>query len=128
MEIIEDLYYSNNHEWIKVENGEAYIGISDFAQENLGDIVFVELPEIGEEFEKEEEIGVVESVKAVSEIYTPISGEILEVNQELLDNPELINEKPYDSWIVNIKIADKTEIDELLTAAEYEKDCEEEEL
>ncbi|MFO7991011.1 MAG: glycine cleavage system protein GcvH [Thermoplasmata archaeon] len=116
----EDLKYSEDHEWIKVENGDARIGITDFAQEELGDIVYVELPEVGEEIEMGDMLGVVESVKTVSDVYSPLSGEIVEVNEELEESPEIINEDPYgDGWIAVIKISDRSELNSLNSPEDY---------
>lgn len=127
MKVCKDLYYTNDHEWVKVEGGEAYIGITDFAQHNLGDIVYVELPEIDDEFEKEEAFSAVESVKAASDIYLPIDGKVIEVNEVLIDDPALLNSDPYDNWIAKVEISDKSQIDELMTSEEYEKLLAEEE-
>jgi len=127
MEIKENLYYSQNHEWVRLKGDKAYIGITDYAQEQLGDIVFIELPETGDQFSSGEEIGVIESVKAVSEIYTPVSGEILETNTKLLDDPELLNQKSYESWIITLELEDESELDQLLSAIDYESYCEGEE-
>lgn len=120
MKIIETLLYTKNHEWVRVEGEEAYIGLSDYAQHAMGDIVYVEAPEVDDEIEAEEGLGVVESVKAASDVYAPISGTVLEVNEELEDSPESINEDPYEAFIVKVSIADKAELDELLSAEEYE--------
>ncbi|NLY08292.1 MAG: glycine cleavage system protein GcvH [Tissierellia bacterium] len=125
MIIEKELYYTNDHEWLKVEEGEATIGLSDHAQESLGDVVYVELPEVGEEIEMGEEFGAVESVKAAADVFMPVSGEILEINEELLDNPQLINETPYEAWMVRIKLSDAAQIDELMTATAYENYLEE---
>jgi len=117
-----DYYYTQDHEWVKVENGLGVVGITDFAQKQLGDVVFVELPVVNTQFEFHQVLGVVESVKAVSDIYSPISGEVVEVNQALNDNPELINEDPHgEGWIVKIKIKNETELQRLMSASEYEK-------
>jgi len=118
-----DYYYSQDHEWIKVEDGQiGVVGITDFAQKQLGDVVYVELPEVGTQLEFHQTLGVVESVKAVSDIYSPVSGEVVEVNQALNDNPELINEDPHgQGWIVKIKIKDESELQKLMSATEYEK-------
>lgn len=118
-----DLFYTQNHEWLKVEDDKAYLGITDYAQYNLGDIVFVELPELDIQVEMEEAIAVVESVKAVSSIYAPISGTILEVNEELEDAPELLNEDPYGNHIAIISLDDDSELDELMSAADYDAYC-----
>lgn len=115
----EDLKYTDDHEWAK-ENGDVIrIGITDYAQDQLGDIVFVEFPEAGDTFEKGDEFGSLESVKAVSELYLPIGGEIVAINEALEDSPELINADPYANWIVEIKPADSSEYDALLTAEQY---------
>ena len=115
----EDLHYTKDHEWIKIEDDTALVGISDYAQDQLGDIVFVDMPEVGDEFSQGEEFGALESVKAVSEIYLPLSGEIIEVNELLVDNPELVNQDPYENWIVKIKTSDLSELDNLLTVDDY---------
>ena len=114
-----DIYYSSEHEWAAKKGDFVRIGISDYAQDQLGDIVFVELPEVGSSFEKGEEFGTLESVKAVSEIYLPIGGEIVAVNEELEDSPELLNEDPYDNWIVEVRPTDSDELDELLSRDDY---------
>ncbi len=112
MNVPEGLYYTEDHEWLKVENGVGTTGITDFAQEELGDIVFVELPEVGDEFQQHDNFGVIESVKAVSDLYLPVSGEITETNEKLLDQPELVNDEPYQGgWIVKIKLSDEGELD-----------------
>lgn len=116
----DDLRYTEDHEWITVSGATLKIGISDYAQDQLGDIVFVELPEVGSSFEKGEEFGTLESVKAVSELYLPVGGEIVAVNEELADSPELINQDPYANWIVEIKPDDKGELKELMTVDAYQ--------
>jgi glycine cleavage system H protein len=126
MKVIKDLYYTEDHEWLKVDGEEAYIGLADFAQDQLGDIVYVELPEVDDEYEKEEGFSAVESVKAAADVYMPVDGRIIEVNEELLDDPALINQDPYENWIVKIEIADKSQLDELMTSEEYEKFLDEE--
>lgn len=121
-EVREDLKYTKSHDWIKIKDDIAVVGITDHAQAELTDIVFVELPEIGKEVKKGEELCVVESVKSVSEIYAPVSGKIVKVNSKLEDSPEIINESPYDDgWLVELEISDKSEVDSLLDAAEYKK-------
>lgn len=115
-----ELYYSNEHAWVKVDGDEAYIGISNFAQEQLGEILFVEMPEVEDEIAAGKAFGVVESSKKASDLIAPISGEVLEVNEKLDDEPEYINENAYDAWIVKVKISDKGEIDNLLNASVYE--------
>ena len=117
----DNLHYSKDHEWVRVDDGTAIIGITDHAQEQLGDVVYVELPKPGESFAAHESFGSVESVKAVSEIFTPISGEIAEVNETLNDEPEKVNKDPYgDGWMIKVKMSSPGEVDSLLTAAEYE--------
>ena len=114
--------YTNDHEWVRVEGGTAIVGISDYAQEQLGDVVFVELPDVGKSFAQNDDAAVVESVKAASEIYAPISGEILAVNDSLEDAPETLNSDPTgDGWMFKISIADAGEIDALMDEAAYKK-------
>lgn len=125
MKVLKDLYYTEDHEWLKVEGDEAYIGLSDYAQDSLGDIVYVELPEIDDEFEKEEAFSAVESVKAAADVFMPVDGKIVEVNEDLLDDPGLLNEEPYESWIAKIELTDKSQLDDLMSAEEYEKFLEE---
>jgi len=127
MTIKDNLLYSKDHEWVREDGDILVIGISDFAQDELGDIVFAELPEVEEEFENGDSFGVLESVKAVSDTFIPVSGKVVEVNEELFDNPELINEDPYgNGWLIKIDPVDDTELDELLTAEEYAEFLEEE--
>ncbi|MBP1686639.1 MAG: glycine cleavage system lipoyl carrier protein GcvH [Deltaproteobacteria bacterium] len=122
MEFPEDLKYSKEHEWVLVEDNVATVGITDFAQDQLGDIVFVELPAVGDKVSKEDAFGVVESVKAVSDIYAPVSGKVLEVNDDLPENPEMVNEDAYgDGWMIKIEMSDPDELQDLMTAAEYEE-------
>ena len=122
MEFPEDLKYSKEHEWVLVEGGVATVGITDYAQDQLGDIVFVELPAVGDKVSKEDAFGVVESVKAVSDIYAPVSGKVVEVNDDLPENPEMLNEDSYgDGWIIKIEMNDPDELLDLMTAAEYEE-------
>lgn len=118
-EIKEGLYYSEDHEWVRVEGGKAYVGISGYAAHHLGDIVFVELPEIDAEFSAGDNIGVIESVKAVADMHTPISGKVLEVNEELEGSPELLNQDPYGAHIVILEVKDEGEIKGLMDAAAY---------
>ena len=125
MKVLKDLYYTEDHEWLKVEGEEAYIGLADFAQDSLGDIVYVELPEVDDEFEKEEGFSAVESVKAAADVFMPVDGKIVEINEELLDDPALLNQDPYENWIVKIEMSDKAQLDDLMTAEEYEKFLEE---
>ena len=120
--IPENLRYSKDHEWVSVEGETATIGITDYAQQQLGDVVYVELPKAGETFTEHEAFGSVESVKAVSEIFTPISGEVTEVNDGLNDTPEVVNSDPYEGgWMVRLKMSNAGEVDALLSAAEYEE-------
>ncbi len=120
MNIIENLKYTKDHEWIRVEGEEAYIGITDFAQGELGDIVFVEVETEGETLDKEEAFGTIEAVKTVSDMFMPFDGEVIEFNEELEDAPELINSDPYEKgWIIKVKISDLSQIDDLLSAEEY---------
>jgi glycine cleavage system H protein len=117
----EDLSYTKDHEWLRVKGNEAVVGITDHAQDQLGDVVYVELPKVGDKFEASEPFGSVESVKAVSEIYMPVTGTVIEVNESLNDSPEQVNEDPYgDGWMIKIKIENPAQVDALLTAVEYE--------
>jgi glycine cleavage system H protein len=116
----EDLKYTDDHEWAKANGDAIRIGISDYAQDQLGDIVFVELPDVGSTFDKGEEFGTVESVKAVSELYMPISGEITAINEALADEPELVNSAPYEGgWMIEVKAGDPAELDALKSKADY---------
>lgn len=120
MNIPEDLKYTEEHEWVKVDGNIATIGITDYAQNELSDITFFELPEINREVKQSEEIGVIETSKAVSEIYSPVSGKIIEINTPLDDSPEIVNQDPYgEGWLVKIEITDSSELDRLLSADEY---------
>lgn len=122
---IEGLLYSETHEWVKVEDGIAVIGISDYAQHSLGALSYVDMPEEDDEISKDEEFGAVESVKAASDLISPVSGTVVEVNESLEDNPELLNSDPYDTWIIKVRMDDVSELDELMSAAEYAAFCEE---
>jgi glycine cleavage system H protein len=116
-----ELKYTKEHEWVRVEGNRAYIGITDFAQSELGDVVFVELPEVGAEIEQNSTFGTVESVKTVSDLYVPVSGKVVEVNTELVDSPELVNEDPYGKgWMIVVEMKDTAELNTLLTAEQYE--------
>jgi len=118
----DNFYYTKDHEWVKVEGDKGTIGITDFAQKQLGDVVYVELPAVGTNLEFHQTIGVVESVKAVSDVYSPVSGEVVKVNTELNDSPELLNEDPHGKgWMIQIKIRDASELQKLMTVEEYEK-------
>lgn len=117
----EDLHYSKDHEWVRVEGDQAIIGITDYAQNSLGDVVYVELPKAGDKFAASEPFGSVESVKAVSEVFTPIAGTITSINESLADEPEKVNSDPYgEGWMIRLKMDNPGEVDSLLTAAEYE--------
>ncbi|HLM63527.1 MAG TPA: glycine cleavage system protein GcvH [Acidimicrobiales bacterium] len=120
MDIPEDLRYSTDHEWVRVDGGEVRVGITDYAQDALGDVVFVELPEVGATVKRGDSCSEVESTKSVSEIYAPVSGTVAQVNTELADNPERLNDDPYgDGWICTITVTDAAELDELLDAEGY---------
>ena len=117
----EDLHYSKDHEWVRVEGDTAVVGITDYAQDSLGDVVYVELPKEGENFAANESFGSVESVKAVSEVFSPVSGSISGINESLTDEPEKVNNDPYgEGWMIRVKMSSPGEVDSLLTAAEYE--------
>jgi glycine cleavage system H protein len=117
----DNLHYSKDHEWVRVEGDSAVIGITDHAQDQLGDVVYVELPKVGDEFTANDSFGSVESVKAVSEIFTPVAGKVAEVNDSLSDEPEHVNKDPYgDGWMIKMTMTKSGEVDSLLTAAEYE--------
>ena len=117
----DDYYYTQDHEWIKVDGEQATVGITDFAQKQLGDVVYVEMPEAGTALEFHQSLGVIESVKAVSDVYSPISGEVIESNADLNDSPELVNQDPHGKgWIIRIKIKEESELQKLMSAAEYE--------
>ena len=126
MEYPKGLKYSREHEWVSVENDDAgVIGITDFAQNELGDVVYVEVPELGEKISKDDPFGAVESVKAVSDLYAPVSGTVTEVNDALPDTPELINEDPYgEGWIIKVAMSDVDELDDLMKPEEYTEYCE----
>ena len=122
MKFPEDCLYTKQHEWVRVTDGVAIVGISDHAQKELGDVVFVELPKVGDTFDTNETFANVESVKAVSEVFCPVAGEILEINEELVNSPQLINDDPYgDAWFVKLKITHAEELEELLSPEEYEE-------
>ena len=122
MSFPKDVKYTKDHEWLRVDGNEAYVGITHFAQSELGDIVFIDVDSEGESLEKEEVFGSVEAVKTVSDLFMPINGDVLEFNENLEDNPELINSDPYgDGWIIKISISDLTELDDLLTSESYQK-------
>ena len=122
----EDLYYAASHEWLKLgDDGIATVGISDFAQSELGDVVYVELPELGADVNAKDEVSVVESVKTASDVYSPVSGEIVAINDSLDDSPESVNSGPYDNgWLFKIKLSNEAELDDLLSAEDYIENCE----
>lgn len=122
--VIEGLYYSESHEYVKVEGNVGYIGITDYAQHALGNVVYVDLPDVDDEVTAGEEFGAVESVKAASDIISPVSGTIIEVNEALDDEPELLNKDPWENWIIKVELSDKSELDSLMDAAAYEAFCE----
>lgn len=122
MNVLDNLKYTAEHEWLKVEGEEAYIGVTDFAQHELGDIVFIEVETVGESLEKGETFGTIEAVKTVSDMYMPIGGEVVEFNDLLVSNPELVNKDPFgDGWIIKVRIQDAAQIDALLTAEAYKQ-------
>lgn len=121
--VIEGLYYSESHEYVKVEGDEAYVGITDYAQESLGNIVYVDMPEVDDEVAAEDDFGAVESVKAASDLVSPVSGTVVEVNEALEDQPELINQDAFGNWIMKVKLSDKSEFDSLMDAKAYEEFC-----
>ena len=124
--VIEGLYYSESHEYVKVEGNIGIIGITDYAQHALGNVVYVDMPEVDDELEAGEEFGAVESVKAASDLNSPVSGVVVEVNDALEDKPELLNEDAYANWIIKVEMSDSAELDNLMGAEEYAKFCEEE--
>ncbi|MCH4888862.1 glycine cleavage system protein GcvH [Acidaminobacter sp. JC074] len=126
MKVLENLKYTKEHEWLKVEGNTATFGITDYAQNMLGGIVYVELPDEEDELEKGENFAVIESVKAATDILAPVDGTVLEVNEDLDDEPEKMNEAPYEAWVVKIELSDVSQLDEFMDAAAYEKFCEEE--
>ena len=122
--VMEGLYYSESHEYVRVEGEYGYVGITDYAQNALGNVVYVDMPEVDDEVEAGEEFGAVESVKAASDIISPVSGTIVEVNDALDDQPELLNQDAYENWIIKVELSDKAELDSLMDAAAYEAFCE----
>lgn len=121
--VIEGLYYSESHEYVRIDGGFGYIGISDYAQQQLGNVVYVDMPDVDDEVEAGEEFGAVESVKAASDLIAPVSGVVIEVNEALDDQPELINQDPYENWIVKVELSDKSELDNLMGAEAYKAFC-----
>jgi glycine cleavage system H protein len=125
MKIPENLLYTEDHEWVRVEGDEAYVGVTDFAQKELGDIVFVEVETVEEDLDQGEAFGTIEAVKTVSDMFMPVKGTVLELNQKVEDEPESINKDPYgDGWIIKIKIGDSSQLDDLLDAAAYKANIE----
>ena len=120
---VEGLYYSESHEWVKVEGNVAIVGITDFAQHAMGDLSYVDMPEVGDEFEKGEEFGAVESVKAASDLFSPVSGTVVEINEALEDAPELLNENAFENWIMKVEMSDPSDLEGLMDAAAYEAMC-----
>ena len=121
--VLEGLYYSESHEYVKVEGEFGYIGITDYAQNALGNVVYVDMPEVDDEVEAGEEFGAVESVKAASDLISPVSGTVVEVNEALEDEPELVNQDAYANWIIKVELSDKSELDNLMDAQAYEAFC-----
>ena len=122
--VIEGLYYSESHEYVRVEGDYGFIGITDYAQNALGNVVYVDMPEVDDEVAVGEEFGAVESVKAASDLYSPVSGTVVEINEALEDTPELINQDTYENWIIKVELSDKGELDNLMDAKAYEAFCE----
>ena len=120
MKVQSGLYYSKDHEWVRVEGNIAYIGISDYAQHELGDIVYVELPDEDDEFEKGDSLGTIESVKAASDILIPVSGRVIEINDELEDSPEKVNSEAYEAWLIKVELTSEAELKDLMNAEKYE--------
>ncbi len=121
--VIEGLYYSESHEYVKIEGEYGYVGITDYAQDQLGNVVYVDMPEVDDEVTAGEEFGAVESVKAASDLISPVSGTVVEINEELEDAPELVNKDAFANWIMKVKLSDPTEVEALMDAAAYEAIC-----
>ena len=121
--VIEGLYYSESHEYVKAKGEFAYVGITDYAQNALGNVVYVDLPEVDDEVEADEDFGAVESVKAASDLISPVTGTVVEVNEALEDKPELLNEDPFENWIIKVQLSDTAELDNLMDAQAYEDFC-----
>lgn len=121
--VIEDLYYSESHEYVRVEDGFGYIGITDYAQEQLGNVVYVDMPEVDDEVTAAEDFGAVESVKAASDLISPVSGKVVEVNEALEDQPELINQDAFANWIIKVELSDPSELENLMDAGTYAAQC-----
>ena len=123
--VIEGLYYAETHEYVRIEGEYGYIGITDYAQEALGTVVYVDMPDVDDEVEAGQEFGAVESVKAASDLISPVSGVVVEVNDQLADNPELVNTDAFANWIIKVELSDKTELDRLMSAEDYDAFCKE---
>lgn len=123
MKVLPGLYYTENHEWLRVEGSKGYMGITDYAQDQLGDIVFVELPVLDDELGQGDVLGVVESVKAAADVYTPVEGKVIQINEELIDNPGLLNESPYEAWIAVLEISNPSQLEALMDDAAFEAYC-----
>ena len=123
VKVIKGLYYAESHEYVKVEGDFGYVGITDYAQEQLGSVVYVDAPDVDDQVTQGEEFGAVESVKAASDLLSPVSGTVVEVNEALADNPELVNEDAYANWIIKVELSDKSELDNLMDAAAYTELC-----
>ena len=121
--VIDGLYYSESHEFVKVDGTTGYIGITDYAQQQLGNVVYVDMPEVDDVLEAGEEFGAVESVKAASDLISPVSGTVLEVNEALEDHPELLNQDAFANWIIKVTLSDPSELDKLMSASDYQKYC-----
>ena len=121
--VIEGLYYSESHEFVRVEGDFGFVGITDYAQNALGNVVYVDMPDVDDEVEAGEEFGAVESVKAASDLYSPVSGTVVEINEALEDTPELVNQDAFENWIIKVELSDKSELDSLMNAADYEAFC-----
>ena len=121
--VMNDCLYTKSHEYVRVEGLYVYVGITDYAQQQLGNVVYVDMPEVGDEVTAEEEFGAGESVKAASDLISPVSGTVEEINEDLEDNPELINEDAFKNWIIKVKLSDKSELDNLLTPEQYQNIC-----
>ena len=121
--VIEGLYYSESHEYVRVEGDYGFVGITDYAQNALGNVVYVDMPEVDDEVVAGEEFGAVESVKAASDLISPVSGTVVEINEALEDQPELVNQDAYENWIIKVELSDKSDLDKLMDAAAYEKSC-----
>lgn len=121
--VMNDCLYTKSHEYVRIEGLYAYVGITDYAQQQLGNVVYVDMPEVGDDVTAEEEFGAVESVKAASDLISPVSGTVEEINEDLEDNPELINEDAFKNWIIKVKLSDKSELDNLLTPEQYQNIC-----